>query len=75
MLDSNNTFLTDIIYVNKSNEEIQVETIGMDIEYKEENIKNINKSNYRIPIDFYYFQKIIWGLLIEIIQMMKLNNI
>ena len=54
MLDSNNTFFTDIIYVNKNNEEIQADTIEMDIEYKEENIKKFNESYYGIPIDLYY---------------------
>ena len=54
MLDSNNTFFTDIIYVNKNNEEIQADTIEMDIEYKEGNIKNFNESYYGIPIDLYY---------------------
>ena len=41
MLDVNNTFLTNIIYVNEDNEEVQQESIEMDIEYLY-NLSDIN---------------------------------
>ena len=55
MLDTNNTFLTNIIYINENNEEIQVDTIEMDIEYKY-NISDIIeiKDKFKMPIELYY---------------------
>ena len=53
MLDVNNSFLTNIIYVNENNEEIEANSIEMDIEYKS-NIKKIRKKKYKMPIELYY---------------------
>ena len=53
MLDANNTFLTNIIYVNGENKEIQPESFVMDIEYKY-NISEINENEFKMPIDLYY---------------------
>ena len=53
MLDTNNTFLTNIIYVNESNEEIQADTIEMDIEYKY-NLSDIKEEYFKMPIKLYY---------------------
>ena len=54
MLDINNTFLTNIIYVNEDNEEIDANFIEMDIEYIYNDINDINKSSYDMPISPYY---------------------
>ena len=53
MLDVNNSFLTNLIYVNENNEEIEANSIEMDIEYKS-NIKKIRKKKYKMPIELYY---------------------
>ena len=53
MLDVNNTFLSNIIYVNEDNEEVQQESIEMDIEYLY-NLSYINKENYEMPTNLYY---------------------
>ena len=53
MLDENNTFFTNIIYVNKDNEEIHSNTIEMDIEYKM-NLNEVNKEDFNMPINLYY---------------------
>ena len=53
MLDNNDAFLTNIIYVNEDNQEISTETIEMDIEYKK-NLLDIKKEEYRMPFELYY---------------------
>ena len=53
MLDVNNTFLTNIIYVNEDNEEVQQESIEMDIEYLY-NLSDINIEDFKMPINLYY---------------------
>ena len=53
MLDNNDTFLTNIIYVNEDNEEISTNTIEMDIEYKNNLTKN-KKEEYKMPVELYY---------------------
>lgn len=53
MLDINNTFLTNIIYVNEDNEEIDINLIEMDIEYKY-NLSEINQEDYAMGINLYY---------------------
>ena len=53
MLDTNNTFLTNIIYVNENEEEIEPKSILMDIEYKL-NLSEIDQEKYAMPIKLYY---------------------
>ncbi len=53
MLDANNTFFTNLIYVNEKNEEIQKESIEMDVEYIY-NISLIKKEEYKMPINLHY---------------------
>ena len=55
MLDTNNTFLINITYVNEDNEEIQPDTIEMDIDYKYifSDINEI-KDTFKMPIELYY---------------------
>ena len=51
MLDVNNSFLTNLIYVNENNEEIEANSIEMDIEYKS-NIKKIRKKNIKCLLNY-----------------------
>ena len=53
MLDTNNTFLTNIIYVNENEEEIEPKSIVMDIEYKL-NLSEINATDYAMTPQLYY---------------------
>ena len=52
MLDKN-TFFIDLIYVNDNDEEIEANSIEMDIEYKY-NLESINKNQYKMPLELYY---------------------
>ena len=54
MLNKNNTFFTDPIFVNEDNEEIEVNSIEMQVEYKY-NLDSITKKDeYKMPLEFYY---------------------
>ena len=53
MLEANETFLNDIIYVDENDEETNLENIELVVKYKD-NLTKIDKNNFLMPLELNY---------------------